>query len=101
MAIGESVVRSRRYVMAGSARIESRAEQGAREDDMGREIRRGSKAHRDLERSLSERRIYESSLAWNASRPDTMMIACVDGRWRSATDEFTQSRLGPGSRADH
>jgi hypothetical protein len=37
--------------------------------------------------------IYESPTPWDDVRPDTAVIMCVDGRWRSHVQEFATSAL--------
>ena len=37
--------------------------------------------------------IYESAVAWNPKRPDTVIISCVDGRWRAQIQDFTVNYL--------
>jgi hypothetical protein len=37
--------------------------------------------------------IYESTVPWNQTRPDTVIISCVDGRWRAQIQEFTVNCL--------
>jgi hypothetical protein len=44
--------------------------------------------------------IYESSVPWNPNRPDTVIISCVDGRWREHIQEFTVKHLGADLHAD-
>lgn len=44
--------------------------------------------------------VYESSVPWNPKRPDTVIISCVDGRWRAHIQEFTVSQLGADLHAD-
>ena len=44
--------------------------------------------------------VYQSSLAWNATRPATVIITCVDGRWYSHFQEFVRVRLDAGSETD-
>jgi len=44
--------------------------------------------------------IYESALPWNPERPDTVIISCVDGRWRAHIQEFAASHLGADLHAD-
>ena len=44
--------------------------------------------------------VYQSSLAWNATRPATVIVTCVDGRWYSHFQEFVRVRLGAGSETD-
>jgi hypothetical protein len=44
--------------------------------------------------------LYESSLPWNPNRPDTIIISCVDGRWRAHIQEFTVKQLGADLHAD-
>jgi len=44
--------------------------------------------------------IYESTVPWNPNRPDTVIISCVDGRWRAQIQEFTVSYLRADLHAD-
>jgi hypothetical protein len=44
--------------------------------------------------------IYESGVPWNPSRPDTVIISCVDGRWRSQIQDFTVNCLKADLHAD-
>jgi hypothetical protein len=44
--------------------------------------------------------VYESTAPWNPKRPDTVIISCVDGRWREAIQEFTINHLKADLHAD-
>jgi hypothetical protein len=44
--------------------------------------------------------VYQSALAWDAERPDTVIITCVDGRWYQHCQEFARVHLGAGARTD-
>jgi hypothetical protein len=44
--------------------------------------------------------IYESTTPWNPERPDTVIISCVDGRWRSHIQDFTVNHLKADLHAD-
>jgi hypothetical protein len=44
--------------------------------------------------------IYESTVPWNPKRPDTVIISCVDGRWRAQIQEFTVNYLKADLHAD-
>ena len=44
--------------------------------------------------------IYESSVPWNPNRPDTVIISCVDGRWREHIQAFTVDHLKADLHAD-
>jgi len=44
--------------------------------------------------------VYVSSVPWNPLRPDTVILSCVDGRWREHIQEFTVKHLGAELRAD-
>lgn len=44
--------------------------------------------------------IYESRIPWDRSRPDTVIISCVDGRWRSQIQDFTVNFLKADPHAD-
>jgi hypothetical protein len=44
--------------------------------------------------------VYQSTLAWDPSRPDTTIITCVDGRWYSHFQEFAHAHRGAGPRTD-
>lgn len=43
---------------------------------------------------------WTGTLAWNPARPDTVVISCVDGRWRPHLLEFAAMRLGVGPNGD-
>jgi carbonic anhydrase-like protein len=43
---------------------------------------------------------YESTLPWDARRPDTLVISCVDGRWYPHIVEFARRQLAAGSGID-
>jgi hypothetical protein len=42
---------------------------------------------------MAPERAYESPLPWNPTRPDTIVICCVDGRWRRHIMEFAANYL--------
>jgi carbonic anhydrase-like protein len=44
--------------------------------------------------------VYESTVPWNPQRPDTVIISCVDGRWRESIQEFTINHLKADLHAD-
>jgi len=44
--------------------------------------------------------VYESRIPWNPKRPDTVIISCVDGRWREPIQEFTINHLKADLHAD-
>jgi carbonic anhydrase len=44
--------------------------------------------------------VYESSVPWNATRPDTVIISCVDGRWRAQIQDFAVNHLKADLHAD-
>ena len=44
--------------------------------------------------------IFESATPWNPARPDTVIISCVDGRWRSQIQDFTVNYLKADLHAD-
>ncbi len=44
--------------------------------------------------------VYESSLLWDAARPDTVIVTCVDGRWYQHCQEFARVHLKAGARTD-
>jgi hypothetical protein len=44
--------------------------------------------------------IYQSSLAWDPQRPDTLVISCVDGRWYQHVQEFARVHLKAGQHTD-
>jgi len=44
--------------------------------------------------------VYESSQPWDASRPATTIITCVDGRWYTHVQEFARQYLNAGTRTD-
>ena len=43
---------------------------------------------------------WTGTLPWNPARPDTVVISCVDGRWRPHLLEFASMRLGVGINGD-
>jgi hypothetical protein len=43
---------------------------------------------------------YEASVAWDGSRPDTLIVCCSDGRWSAAIQEFAVRHLGTHTHAD-
>jgi hypothetical protein len=43
---------------------------------------------------------YESALAWDGARPNTLIITCVDGRWYHHFQEFARVQLNAGARTD-
>jgi hypothetical protein len=45
-------------------------------------------------------RIYESPILWNPARPDTVVISCVDGRWRQHVQDFAINHLKSGPNSD-
>ncbi|MEW5981828.1 MAG: carbonic anhydrase [Acidobacteriota bacterium] len=44
--------------------------------------------------------IFESTVPWNPTRPDTVIISCVDGRWRAQIQEFAATYLKADLHAD-
>jgi hypothetical protein len=44
--------------------------------------------------------VYQSSLPWEPTRPDTVIISCVDGRWRHHVQDFAQHYLKADAHAD-
>ena len=44
--------------------------------------------------------VYESRVPWNPTRPDTVIISCVDGRWRAQIQDFTVNHLKADLHAD-
>jgi hypothetical protein len=44
--------------------------------------------------------IYESPIPWSAERPDTVVISCVDGRWRGHVQDFAINHLKAGANTD-
>ena len=44
--------------------------------------------------------VYESKAPWNPKRPDTVIISCVDGRWREPIQDFTINHLKADLHAD-
>jgi hypothetical protein len=44
--------------------------------------------------------VYQSTLAWDAERPNTTIITCVDGRWYHHFQEFAREHLKAGARTD-
>lgn len=49
---------------------------------------------------MADAPIYESQVPWNPTRPDTVIISCVDGRWRAQIQEFTVNFLKADLHAD-
>ena len=49
---------------------------------------------------MADAPIYESQVPWNPKRPDTVIISCVDGRWRAQIQEFTVNFLKADLHAD-
>ena len=43
---------------------------------------------------------YESPIAWDPRRPDTVLISCVDGRWRQHIQDFALQHLRAGPNSD-
>jgi len=50
---------------------------------------------------MSASESWTGTLPWNAARPDTVVISCVDGRWRPHLLEFTMMHLGIGPNGDY
>ena len=44
--------------------------------------------------------VYESTLVWDAERPNTTIVTCVDGRWYHHFQEFAREHLKAGTRTD-
>jgi hypothetical protein len=44
--------------------------------------------------------VYTSDLPWDAERPDTTIITCVDGRWFHHFQQFARDYLKAGTRTD-
>jgi hypothetical protein len=44
--------------------------------------------------------VYESSVPWSPTRPDTVIISCVDGRWRAQIQDFTVNHQKADLHAD-
>lgn len=44
--------------------------------------------------------VFESRVPWNPERPDTVIISCVDGRWRAQIQDFTVNHLKADLHAD-
>jgi hypothetical protein len=49
---------------------------------------------------MSATTVYESSVPWNPTRPDSVIISCVDGRWRAQIQDFTVNHLKADLHAD-
>lgn len=49
---------------------------------------------------MAEEIVYESALPWDAERPTTAIITCVDGRWYHHFQEFARVYLKAGTRTD-
>ena len=43
---------------------------------------------------------YESPIPWDPTRPATVIISCVDGRWRQHFQDFAINHLGAGPNSD-
>ena len=43
---------------------------------------------------------YESPIAWEPRRPDTVILSCVDGRWRQHFQDFAINHLRAGANSD-
>jgi hypothetical protein len=50
--------------------------------------------------SSNSSKVYESHIAWNPARPDTVVISCVDGRWRQHVQDFAINHLSAGPNSD-
>jgi hypothetical protein len=44
--------------------------------------------------------VYESTVPFDPARPDTVIVSCVDGRWREQIQEFTVEHLKADLHAD-
>jgi len=44
--------------------------------------------------------LFESAEPWQADRPQTLVISCVDGRWRPYIQEFLAKGLGVSPHTD-
>ena len=44
--------------------------------------------------------VYTSDLPWDAERPETTIITCVDGRWFHHFQQFAREYLKAGTRTD-
>jgi len=44
--------------------------------------------------------VYQSPVVWNPERPDTVVISCVDGRWRQHVQDFAINHLKAGPNSD-
>jgi hypothetical protein len=49
---------------------------------------------------MADVRPYESPIAWDQRRPDTVIISCVDGRWRQHFQDFAVNHLEAGPNSD-
>ena len=49
---------------------------------------------------MAEAPVYQCTEAWDAQRPQTLVISCVDGRWRPYIQEFLSSFLGISPHTD-
>jgi carbonic anhydrase len=49
---------------------------------------------------MPEEGVYESSSPWDAQRPGTLVISCVDGRWKRHIQEFAVDYLKVGAQTD-
>ena len=44
--------------------------------------------------------VFTSGVPWNRERPDTVIISCVDGRWRAQIQDFTVNYMKADLHAD-
>lgn len=49
---------------------------------------------------MADQVAFQSSEEWEAARPDTLVISCVDGRWRPYIQEFLARGLGISPHTD-
>jgi carbonic anhydrase len=49
---------------------------------------------------MGDATVFESGVPWNPDRPDTVIISCVDGRWRAQIQDFTVNYLKADLHAD-
>ena len=49
---------------------------------------------------MATEHVYESTLPWDAARPETAIITCVDGRWYQHFQEFARVHLKAGPHTD-
>jgi Putative carbonic anhydrase len=49
---------------------------------------------------MAETVVFQSTESWDPARPETLVISCVDGRWRPYIQEFLSSFIGISPHTD-